>query len=49
MKTQVIRKLSGTLAAGEVIGTNIGQIHILSDLGNGWYGTNIGDLRIVAP
>ena len=43
-----IYKMSGTLAVGNIIGTNIGELHIISHMGGDLYGTNKGIYNIQA-
>lgn len=42
----MIKKISGTLSAGNAIGTNIGFIRVISSLGGDVYGTNLGVFNI---
>jgi len=42
-----INKMSGTLLAGNLVGTNIGVLHVMAALGGNLYGTNRGIFNIV--
>lgn len=41
-----INKMSGTLSAGNLVGTNIGVLTIIASLGGDVYGTNKGIFNI---
>jgi len=43
----LIKKMSGTLSAGNIIGSSVGELHIIASLGGDVYGTNRGVFNIV--